>query len=256
MDKNINKEEVDIIIDSFKKYLKLVKKVCNLTFIKLTDVNVKFLPYNIASMPDMGLTRVHFKVEYNLDYDILGTNYQTQKSNIEKMVYMIYRFEKFVGTILISDKSYMFSYDINVGKVTIKESYNNVLNLKIRKKTKINDKKFEIIKDFIKFIEKKLSLKGNVLIDLQDKKDFDMTTGAIVPHHHIKVLCKNRMLVDILRTIAHEWVHEYQHEYMRVTDNQRKKEIGGWVENQANAMAGILVKRYIFNNKKLKDELF
>jgi hypothetical protein len=44
---------------------------------------------------------------------------------------------------------------------------------------------------------------------------------------------------DILRTIAHEWVHEYQ---MSVLGRKQGPNIGGRNEDEANALAGNLVK--------------
>jgi hypothetical protein len=253
MEQNINKEEIQTITNSFKNYLKLIKKNCNLELLVLLDTNVEFKSYGLSN-PNFGMVIVTFDIGYNMDYRPYD---ETVDKNMKNMVNMIYSFASFTKNILLSDTSYFFSYNIkSIKKDSVNESHIKKLKLKINKKTKLDNKKFEIIKDFIKFINKKLTLNGNVLIDLQDKKDFDMTTGVREAHHHIKVLCKNRMLIDVLRTIAHEWVHEYQHEYMKITDNSRTKEVGGWSENHANAMAGILVKRYVFNNKELKDELF
>jgi hypothetical protein len=115
---------------------------------------------------------------------------------------------------------------------------------------------FNIIVKFTKFLNKEISLTDDIRIDLVDKKAKDMTTGVRESHHHIKVLCKDRMLIDILRTIAHEWVHEYQHQKMGVKDNDKKKSIGGWGENMSNALSGILIKKFNKYHKELEDKIY
>lgn len=115
---------------------------------------------------------------------------------------------------------------------------------------------FNIIVKFTKFLNKEISLTDDIRIDLVDKKTKDMTTGVRESHHHIKVLCKDRMLIDILRTIAHEWIHEFQHQKMGVKDNDKMKSIGGWGENMSNTLSGILIKKFNKAHKELEKELY
>ena len=74
-----------------------------------------------------------------------------------------------------------------------------------------------------------------------------MTTGVRMPGHQIFVLSKGRMLVDVLRTLGHEWTHEFQHQKMGLKDTEKIKDIGGPEENMANALAGVFTKKF---NKK------
>jgi hypothetical protein len=104
--------------------------------------------------------------------------------------------------------------------------------------------KFEIIKNFIQFIQKEVSLKDDVLIHFVSNREVPMTTGARFPKHNIFVLSKGRLLADVLRTIGHEWTHEFQHQKMGLKDNEMIKDIGGPEENMANALAGIFVKKF------------
>jgi hypothetical protein len=46
---------------------------------------------------------------------------------------------------------------------------------------------------------------------------------------------------DILRTLAHEWVHEYQ---MDVQKKDMGPDIGGENEDEANAFAGQMMKKF------------
>ena len=56
----------------------------------------------------------------------------------------------------------------------------------------------------------------------------------------IHVVIKNRLLADILRTIAHELVHLKQKEINLPMDGST----GSDTENQANAVAGVLLRMY------------
>jgi hypothetical protein len=123
-------------------------------------------------------------------------------------------------------------------------------------KADILDDNLDIIIDFIKYVNKFLKLTKNIRIDLVDKKTNDMTTGVRESKHHIKVLCKDRMLVDILRTIAHELVHEFQHQKLGVKEADRVKEVGGKIENQANALSGSILKKFVLTHKDLEKLLY
>jgi Zn-dependent peptidase ImmA (M78 family) len=59
----------------------------------------------------------------------------------------------------------------------------------------------------------------------------------------IMVYGKNRMLGDILRSVAHELVHQLQHEEGRI--EYPVQDVGGEIEDEANARAGEIVKKYI-----------
>ena len=115
--------------------------------------------------------------------------------------------------------------------------------MKIRfKDNNIDKKDKEIITLFVKFLIKKIKPKPGLCLELIGEKEDDMTTGSYNPHfRRIRVLTKNRMNRDILRTIAHEWVHDHQ---MSVKDRERGPDIGGKNEDEANALSGQLVKQF------------
>ena len=102
----------------------------------------------------------------------------------------------------------------------------------------------EVVKEFVKFIRKELPLKKNTTVTFLEKRDQSMTTGVRRPNSEIFVLTSKRLLIDVLRTLAHEWVHEYQHQRMGLKDDQPVQDIGGKVENMANALGGIMVKKF------------
>jgi hypothetical protein len=100
-----------------------------------------------------------------------------------------------------------------------------------------------VIKEFIQFINTDIPLNKDVRIDFLDKKTGKMTTGSRMGHK-IKVLAKERMLIDVLRTLVHEWVHEFQHQKMGLKDDTKIQDIGGPEENMANVLAGIIMKKF------------
>ena len=105
----------------------------------------------------------------------------------------------------------------------------------------------EAIKDFVLLVQGELPLKKDIHITFLSDRKIPMTTGVRMPHHKIYVLSKDRLLIDVLRTLGHEWTHEFQHQKMGLKDTERIKDIGGPEENMANGLAGIFTKKF---NKK------
>jgi len=105
-------------------------------------------------------------------------------------------------------------------------------------------KPIEVIKEFVKYLQTELPLKDDVFITFKGGRDIKMTTGVRRPGSQIFVLADKRLLIDILRTVSHEWVHEFQHQKMGLKDNQKVPNIGGPVENMANVLSGIFLKKF------------
>jgi hypothetical protein len=105
----------------------------------------------------------------------------------------------------------------------------------------------QLLDNFIGFLKRKLPLKKDITIEFLKSRYGKMSTGSRTNKHIIKILVKDRMNRDILRTIAHEWAHEYQ----RTIENMEKgPDIGGKNENKANERSGELVKRFERRHKK------
>jgi hypothetical protein len=119
------------------------------------------------------------------------------------------------------------------------------MKVSIKKTDKsLDDKSTSAIKKFLNFLQNKLSLTDDVKFVFVDKRDGNMTTGVRLPKHTIHVLSKGRLLIDILRTISHEWVHEYQHQKMGYKDTDKIQDIGGPEENMSNVLSGIFIKQF------------
>ena len=113
-----------------------------------------------------------------------------------------------------------------------------------------------VVKEFVKFIRKQLPLQKDTTVTFLEKRDHSMTTGVRRPNSEIFVLTSKRLLIDVLRTLAHEWVHEYQHQKMGLKDDQPIQDIGGKVENMANALGGIMVKKFEKGFPKYENALY
>lgn len=106
---------------------------------------------------------------------------------------------------------------------------------------------------FIKFLFSQYPLKHDLKIFFLKNRIGEMSTGSRSENHVIKVLTKNRINRDILRTLAHEWVHEYQ---MDVIKRERGQDIGGKNENEANALSGSLIKKFEKKFPNFEDTMY
>ena len=143
--------------------------------------------------------------------------------------------------------------DEDVEAITHKLSIMPSLVLKVEEKQEesvicerdLKDEKQKIIKDFVKFVTKELSIKSTPKIILQKERG-QLKTTAVYQHepksHEVRVNTKNRALVDVLRSIAHELVHHSQGENGRL--ETKHPNIGGVIEDEANAKAGVFVKKF------------
>jgi Fe-Mn family superoxide dismutase len=95
--------------------------------------------------------------------------------------------------------------------------------------------------DFIKYLHKHYPVNTDLTIMFLGDKGENMSTGSHSLDGTLRVLSKNRLNRDIMRTLAHEWVHAHQrHELGR----ERGPDIGGQNEDEANAFAGRLIKMF------------
>jgi hypothetical protein len=105
----------------------------------------------------------------------------------------------------------------------------------------------ENIEDFVNFAGEELKLKDIPNIFLVKERQDDMTTACYRPEEKIiKVYSKGRAFFDIARSLAHELVHHMQHETGKKLDG----ETGSDCENEANALAGQIIRKYGQKNPK------
>ena len=109
----------------------------------------------------------------------------------------------------------------------------------------LTDEKKKILDKFVLFVKKQLELESVPTIKIQNNRDGLKTTANYdytKENKLIKVCAKNRALVDVCRSIAHEMVHHKQFEQGRL--KVKPPDIGGEIEDEANAKAGQYIKMY------------
>lgn len=109
----------------------------------------------------------------------------------------------------------------------------------------LSDDKKEKLNEFVKFVKKELGIKTLPTISVQATRDGLKTTANYDYRQEqkvVRVYGKNRALVDIMRSVAHEMVHHKQFEDGRL--EQRPPDIGGEIEDEANAKAGQYIKLF------------
>jgi len=119
--------------------------------------------------------------------------------------------------------------------------------------TNITPEKSLIAGDFINFCADDLSIDGNFEIFIVDDRD-DHGISTTAAYHRgkniIKIYGKNRALVDILRSVAHELTHLMQDENGLLVG--QIQDAGGPIEDEANARAGEIIKRYAKSSPERK----
>lgn len=123
-------------------------------------------------------------------------------------------------------------------------------------KTEITEEQLEVISSFVKFLQSQVPLSSDIQVVLTNNQKTTGTTGIRIPGSKIYVLTKGRMLVDILRTLSHEWVHEFQHQKLGLDDNAKIQNIGGPEENMCNILSGIFIKKFDKQNPDYKTTIY
>ena len=118
----------------------------------------------------------------------------------------------------------------------------------------LEDNKKQKITEFVKFVKKELGIEKCPTIVLQNGRGELKTTANYdysKKNKIIRINAKNRSLVDVMRSIAHEMVHHKQYEDGRLNT---PPDIGGEIEDEANAKAGQYIKLYSKMDETIYDE--
>lgn len=113
----------------------------------------------------------------------------------------------------------------------------------------INNK--AILNDFVKFVAQELQFKGLPKKITLTNDSLEQTFGMYTPgSEELIIHVGKRHIADILRTLAHELVHHKQREQGITPDGSD----GSEVENEANAMAGTLMRKYRYIHPEIYSE--
>jgi hypothetical protein len=123
----------------------------------------------------------------------------------------------------------------------------------------LSDSKKSNIQNFIEYGTKRLKLKEQPRIQFIEGEEYAHAQSSLGGYNpitkQIYVAVEGRLTADILRTLAHEMVHRKQDEMGLVGDPTKAGADGSPVENQAHAVAGILMREYGRLNKEIYTEV-
>jgi len=110
----------------------------------------------------------------------------------------------------------------------------------------MNQNNLDTIKHFVQYVKKELNIQSLPSIKLIADKDFVSTYrsyGEYNPNqNYVKVFYLGRNLADVCRSLAHEIIHHRQMELGMLDHNSG--DTGSEIENEANALAGIIMRDY------------
>ena len=116
----------------------------------------------------------------------------------------------------------------------------------------VNDS--NIFNDFLHFAIDDLGITNQCTINFTTDKSITKTYGHYEPSTNtIVIYVKGRGTGDILRTLAHELVHRKQEELDLIEPNSG--ETGSPIENEANAYAGVLLRKFGEKNPMIYESL-
>jgi hypothetical protein len=122
----------------------------------------------------------------------------------------------------------------------------------------ISESKENSINHFVEYATKKLKLSETPKITLLSGREYSEAKTSLGGYNpmskEIYVAIEGRLTADILRTLAHEMVHRKQDELGLVKDEVKDGATGSPIENQAHAVAGILMRNYGKINKQIYNE--
>lgn len=109
-----------------------------------------------------------------------------------------------------------------------------------------------IVQKFIEFVIDNLGIDGEVKVELTTNKDGIRTSAVYNNNSELsRVYIKNRAIVDICRSVAHELVHHKQNQRGDLKDNPTAGDDGSPEENEANAKAGELIRIFGRQNPEM-----
>ena len=127
------------------------------------------------------------------------------------------------------------------------------MKLYVDKKLNINENKLRHLSEFCAFCAQELPIDGSFNIYVvTDRPKHGIKTTALyeVGNNTCRVYGKGRALPDVMRSIAHEMTHMMQDQQGLIKGHVQ--DAGGFQEDQANARACELLKRYAKSSDERK----
>lgn len=106
---------------------------------------------------------------------------------------------------------------------------------------------YPILLDFIRFAAKDLELdslpKFDFVFDSAESMERRSFGGYAPGKEHITITVKNRHIMDVCRTLAHELVH-YSQDLKNELEDDEAGSTGSPQENEANARAAVIMRNF------------
>ena len=101
------------------------------------------------------------------------------------------------------------------------------------------------VADFVNFTKEQLGIDDDIKVELAFERTPDLVTTAYYNLDGlVKVYVKDRLLCDVEKSIAHELTHHKQYLEGRLTNTTKDGEDGSPIENEANANAGTIIRKW------------
>jgi hypothetical protein len=127
--------------------------------------------------------------------------------------------------------------------------HRNNFTLEIDEALAFDETKLNATKRFIAYCIENLGLSDAFTVKFVENREAHgvKTTAFWREQDKLAVIyAKDRMLGDVLRSLAHELVHAQQWEQGRI--ELPVQDVGGEIEDEANAMAGVLIKKFSYDD--------
>jgi len=109
-----------------------------------------------------------------------------------------------------------------------------------------------LMEKFITFTRDYLQLEIPFDVHLtNDREDVTTTAYYDIDTHYICVYIKDRAIMDIMRSVAHELVHHCQNQNGQLTGDVEEGADGSPIENEANAKAGEIMRVFGKQNPEI-----
>lgn len=142
-------------------------------------------------------------------------------------------------------KNYELSYSM-IRYPKLNENMKSTIKQLLRERllTK-EDLDIRTVADFVNFAKQYLGITDDVKVMLAFERIPELKTTAFYNlDGYIVIYAKDRAIIDVCRSIAHELVHHKQNVEKRLLNATKDGEDGSPIENEANAVAGIIIRKY------------
>ena len=116
---------------------------------------------------------------------------------------------------------------------------------------------FSILHSFVRFAAEHLELKSlpkfDFVFDGKESVERKSFGGYMPGAEHITITVKNRHIMDVCRTLAHELVH-YSQDLKKELEDEGAGATGSPQENEANARAAVIMRNWGKRNPNFFDK--